>query len=268
MILFPHAKINLGLYVISKRSDGFHNLETVFYPIPVCDVLEIVSSAETRFLHSGLDIPGQTEDNLVLRAYHLLRQNHPRVGPLDIYLHKAIPMGAGLGGGSSDAAEMLSAINRFFKLNLDPVTLNAYALELGSDCPFFLQAGPCFAGGRGEILEPINLDLSGYSIMLVYPEIHIKTSAAFSGIQPAKPSHDLRKCIGRPILEWRKTIFNVFETGVFHAYPSLRTIRDQLYAAGALYAAMTGSGSTIYGIFEKSSLPEIHFEKAGQIFIG
>jgi len=268
MIVFPHAKINLGLYVISKRADGFHNLETVFYPIPVCDVLEIVSSAETRFHHSGLDVPGHTEDNLVLRAYHLLKQHHSQVGPLDIYLHKAISMGAGMGGGSSDAAETLAAINRFFKLDLNPDTLNAYALELGSDCPFFLQAEPCFASGRGEILEPISLDLSGYSIILVHPEIHINTSGAFSGIKPAKPAHDLRECIRRPIHEWRKTIFNVFETGVFQAYPYLGIIRDQLYTAGALYASMTGSGSTIFGIFEKSFLPEIHFEKAGQTLIG
>jgi len=173
-----------------------------------------------------------------------------------------------MGGGSSDASETLAAIVRFFELNLDRATLNAYALELGSDCPFFLQAEPCFASGRGEILEPINLDLSAYSIILVHPEIHIKTSGAFSGIQPAKPSQDLRLSISRPIHEWRNTIFNVFETGLFHTYPYLRTIRDQLYAAGALYAAMTGSGSTIYGIFEKALLPEIHFEKAGKTVIG
>lgn len=264
MIVFPSAKINLGLYIISKRSDGFHNLETLFYPVPLSDVLEIVPSEKTRLLASGSDIPGRSDDNLVLRAYRLLKKNYSLVSPLAIYLHKVIPMGAGLGGGSSDAAGILMAVNRYFNLNISSPVLNDYALTLGSDCPFFLQSGPCFASGRGEILEPINLDLSGYSFLLVHPEIHVETARAFSGIRPAKPPHDLKISIGRPITEWRKTIFNVFETVVFEAHPLLKTIRDRLYAAGALYAAMTGSGSTIYGIFEKSSLPDIYFENARQ----
>ena len=267
MIAFPHAKINLGLYIISRRPDGYHNLETVFYPLPLCDILEIVPAEETRFLSSGLNIPGKPADNLVLRAIQLLKRSYPRIGALDIYLHKSIPMGAGLGGGSSDAACTLQSVNRFFNLNISATHLNAYALELGSDCPFFLQSTPCYASGRGEILEPVGLDLSAYSFLLVHPEIHIETAGAFAGIRPAKPAQDLKKSIMMPVPDWKKNIHNIFEIPVFEAHPSLRKIRDQLYAAGALYAAMTGSGSTIYGIFEKFNIPEIHIEKAKQTYI-
>jgi 4-diphosphocytidyl-2-C-methyl-D-erythritol kinase len=257
MIFFPHAKINLGLYILSKRPDGFHNLETIFYPLPIHDVLEIVSSEQTRFLPAGLTVPGNPSENLVMRAYQLLKKNYPRIGSLDIHLFKAIPMGAGLGGGSADAAGLIRLINRFFDLKISDKELGAYALELGSDCPFFLQSAPCFASGQGEILEPLSLDLSGYSILLVHPGMHINTTWAFSKIVPARPENDLRQSISAPVQNWENTIRNDFEKPVFSAYPSLEKIKKQLYTSGAFYAAMTGSGSTIFGIFPKDSLPDV-----------
>jgi 4-diphosphocytidyl-2-C-methyl-D-erythritol kinase len=262
MISFPHAKINLGLSILSKRPDGFHNLETIFYPLPLRDAVEIIPSDETRFIRTGLEVPGNDSENLVLRAYHLLYKKYPQIAPLEIYLHKAIPVGAGLGGGSSDAAEIIQLINRFFDLKIPSGQLFEYALNLGSDCPFFMQSAPCFATGRGEILEPVSLDLSGYSLLLVHPEIRINTAWAFLNIRPSVPKFNLKECISKPIQDWIKTIRNDFETPVFEAHLSLQKIKELLYASGALYASMTGSGSTIFGIFNKSELPEITFENA------
>jgi 4-diphosphocytidyl-2-C-methyl-D-erythritol kinase len=256
MISFPYAKINLGLSIVSKRPDGFHNLETIFYPLPLRDVLEIVPSAETAFFPSGLAIPGNPADNLVLRAFDLLKKNYPQIGNLKIYLLKAIPMGAGLGGGSSDAAYIIQLINRYYDLRISDRDLNAFALALGSDCPFFMQSSPCFASGRGEILEPLALDLSGYSFLLVHPEIRIGTGWAFSRIRPSLPNYDLKQSISKPIQYWKDTLYNDFEKPVFEAYPLLEKMKKQLYAAGARYAAMTGSGSTIFGIFAKGTLPD------------
>jgi 4-diphosphocytidyl-2-C-methyl-D-erythritol kinase len=256
MISFPHAKLNLGLSIVSKRPDGFHNLETIFYPLPVRDILEVVPSEKTRIIHTGLDIPGNIDDNLVPRAYFLLEKDYPQISPLEIHLHKTIPVGAGLGGGSSDAAGILLLINGFFDLGISRESLASYALELGSDCPFFMQSAPCFASGRGEILEPLPLDLSGYSVLLIHPDIQIETAWAFSKIKPSSPEYDLKESIMQPIQNWDKIIQNDFEAPVFGTFPALKKIKDQLYAAGALYASMTGSGSTIYGIFNKFALPD------------
>jgi 4-diphosphocytidyl-2-C-methyl-D-erythritol kinase len=264
MIAFPNAKINLGLYVISKRPDGFHNLETLFYPLPLYDVLEIVAAKKTHLFLSGLDIHGEKSDNLVLRAYQLLQEKYPKVGDLEIHLHKAIPLGAGLGGGSADAAKTLQLVNGFFKLNIPKEKLAEYALELGSDCPFFLQSDPCIATGRGEILEPFQLDLSGYSFLLIHPEIHVNTTRAYSMIKPAKPTHHLKKSILQPIAEWKTTVHNIFEISLFEAHPFLRQIKEKLYETGALYASMTGSGSTLYGIFPKGALPELRLDGTSQ----
>ncbi len=264
MIDFPHAKLNLGLYVTAKRPDGFHDLQTLFYPLPLHDVLEIVPAKETRLFISGLTVPGENADNLVLRAHQLLKEKFPIVKALEVHLLKAIPPGAGLGGGSADAAKMLQLVNNLFELNIPDVKLAALALELGSDCPFFLQNDPCFARGRGEILEPVALDLSGYSFLLIHPEIHINTSRAFSAVRPAAPVHDLKKSIQLPITEWKKTVYNVFEDSVFETHPPLKQIKEKLYAAGALYASMTGSGSTLYGIFPKDKLPELILDQTLQ----
>jgi 4-diphosphocytidyl-2-C-methyl-D-erythritol kinase len=264
MIAFPNAKINLGLFVVSKRTDGFHDLETLFYPIPLNDVLEIVPAGNTRLFVSGLNIHGEESGNLVLQAYRLLKAKYPSIQSLHIYLHKAIPLGAGMGGGSSDAATMLKLVNIFFNLGIPEKRLRDYALELGSDCPFFIQSSPCFASGRGEILQPVTLNLSGYSILLIHPEIHIDTTSAFSGIVPSAPAQSLKKMIMQPISAWRETLQNVFEISAFKAHPFLGQIKQELYESGALYASMTGSGSTLYGIFPKGKLPEFKPDRTTQ----
>ncbi len=264
MISFPHAKINLGLSITSKRPDGFHNLETIFYPLPLRDVLEMIPSQQTRLINRGMDIPGAKDENIILRAHDLLKKHYPQTGELEIHLYKAIPMGAGLGGGSSDAAEALQLINQVFDLQIPGKKLSEMALEIGSDCPFFMQAAPCFATGRGEILDPVSLDLSGYSILLVHPPVRVETAWAFSKIKPAQPGYDLKKTILKPIQEWPGTIRNDFENPVFDAFPLLGKIKEQLYAHGALYASMTGSGSTVFGIFNKGAIPVIEIENAGQ----
>jgi 4-diphosphocytidyl-2-C-methyl-D-erythritol kinase len=267
MISFPKAKINLGLYIVSKRPDGFHDLETVFYPLPLKDVLEIIPSEETRLFSYGETVPCKTDDNLVLRSYYLLKKHYSHIGPLDFHLFKAIPAGAGLGGGSSDAVGTLLLIDRLFGLNINGKDLENYALQLGSDCPFFLRIRPCYATGRGEILEPIPLDLSAYSFLLIHPDIHIETAWAFSKVKPATPDHDLKNSIMHSVQNWKKTLFNAFEGPVFEYFPLLREIKDKLYNAGAIYVSMTGSGSTLFGIFKKSYIPDLYVENARQIKI-
>jgi len=268
MISFPHAKINLGLSIIRKRTDGFHDLETVFYPLPVRDSLEIIHSTENIFSSSGLPISGHEKDNLVLKAYQLLKQRFPRISPLEIHLLKAIPMGAGLGGGSSDAAAMIRLVQRLFNLPMTSEELFSLAAELGSDCPFFIQSSPCFATGRGEVLEPVALDLSDYSFLLIHPELKIETAWAFSKIMPAPPRFDLREIILKPVSQWPTFMTNDFETPVFAEFLILENYKNQLYEAGALFAAMTGSGSTVFGIFEKGTLPDLVVDNARQTRIG
>jgi 4-diphosphocytidyl-2-C-methyl-D-erythritol kinase len=267
MIAFPHAKINLGLSIVRKRTDGFHDLETVFYPIPVRDALEIIHSTENIFSSSGLPISGNEKDNLVLKAYYLLKQRYPQISPLEIHLLKAIPMGAGLGGGSSDAAALIRLVQQLFNISMTTKELFSLAMELGSDCPFFMQNSPCFATGRGEILEPVTLDLSAYSLLLIHPELKIETAWAYSRIIPASPLHNLKEIILQPVSQWQTCMSNDFEKPVFAQYPELKQNKDQLYTAGALYAAMTGSGSTIFGIFEKGTLPDSVVENARQTVI-
>jgi 4-diphosphocytidyl-2-C-methyl-D-erythritol kinase len=255
MIAFPQAKINLGLSVVSKREDGFHNLETVFYPVPLRDALEIVPAPAFSLTITGLPLPGNPEENLVMRAYALMKRDFPQIISFEIHLHKAIPSGAGLGGGSSDAAALLRLVNEYCGLSVSAEQLAAYALTLGSDCPFFLQSLPCFAQGRGEILEPVPVDLSSYSLLLVHPELSIPTAWAFSQIRPAPPGSAIRNLMGEPPSAWRGRLQNDFETPVFRQYPQLENIKNRLYEAGALYASLSGSGSSLYGIFEKNSLP-------------
>jgi 4-diphosphocytidyl-2-C-methyl-D-erythritol kinase len=255
MIGFPHAKINLGLSIISKRPDGFHELETIFYPIPLRDILEFIPAPVTSLISSGLPYEGAAADNLVIRAYELIKERYPRIPPLEIHLYKSIPSGAGLGGGSADAACMLGLLNDYFELNIPENELASYALSLGSDCPFFLQPVPCFARGRGEILEPVHVDLSGYSILLVHPEIHISTARAFSMVKPDGQKPSIKDIVAQPVVRWRDHLINDFEIPVFAEYPGLKKIKDQLYDAGAVYASLTGSGSGLYGIFGKNGIP-------------
>ncbi len=253
MLVFPNAKINIGLYITGRRADGYHNLETVFYPVNRKDALEIIPAKNNQTtLHiTGGQVAGNPEENLVWKAWKLLQQAFPKqVFPVEIYLHKAIPMGAGLGGGSADAAFMLRLMNDYFQLELGADELSGYALQLGSDCPFFILNRPCFASGRGEALWPLTLDLSAYRIEIITPEIHCSTAAAFKAIQPKPAAYDLRSLATLPLSEWKEYIGNDFELPVFAQYPELKKHKEALYAEGALYASMSGSGSALFGIFE------------------
>ncbi len=255
MISFANAKINIGLQVLDRRADGYHNLETVFYPIPLTDVLEIVQSGQTHLIPSGLEIPGQ--DNLCLKAYALLSSAYA-LPPLAIYLHKVIPIGAGLGGGSADAAFLLKLINDRFELGLSEAVLITYARTLGADCAFFIRNKPVLARGIGDEQSDIMLDLSAYKLVLIKPDVHISTAIAYRSVLPHPQGRQLAAHIQRPVHEWKATIVNDFETGIFQQFPQIRGIKAALYDAGALYASMSGSGSSVYGIFsEETKLPEM-----------
>jgi 4-diphosphocytidyl-2-C-methyl-D-erythritol kinase len=259
VIVFPFCKINLGLRILAKRSDGYHDLESIFYPLPLKDALEIVPSETVALFQSGLKFPGRASDNLCLKAFSLIKTRFPDLTPVAIYLHKAIPAGAGLGGGSSDGARMLLLLNDHFRLELTPGQLFELALELGSDCPFFLQKEPALVRGRGERVDPIRADFSAYSFILIHPSVRISTAEAFSRITPRPSSDDLGAIIDQPVSGWRDRLVNDFEKPVFEQHPELAEIKRKLYDSGALYASLTGSGSTIYGIYEKSPRPVLDF---------
>jgi 4-diphosphocytidyl-2-C-methyl-D-erythritol kinase len=258
MIVFPNCKINLGLHITRKRADGYHDLETVFYPVhSYRDALECVKPADTAsadsvaFSCSGLPVAGSPDDNLCVKAWHLLKKDFPGLLPVQMHLHKEIPMGAGLGGGSADGAFALRLLNDVFRLNLTQQQLMAYALQLGSDCPFFILNKPCIATGRGEKMEEIELDLSSYTIVVSNMRIHVSTATAFSGITPKKPGHSLRDIVRLPVTEWKNVLANDFETTVGRKHPEIIIFKEMMYNAGALYASMTGSGSAVYGIFDR-----------------
>lgn len=257
MVFFPNAKINLGLRVIRKRVDGYHDIETVFYPIQgLRDALEIVrGNAETPvdFNITGLPLQGTVEQNLCVKAYTLLKQNFPDLPSIQMHLHKTIPMGAGLGGGSADGAFTLRLLNQHFQLGLTQDQLISYALQLGSDCPFFIVNQPCFATGRGEIMTPMALDLSAYQFVLINPGIHVPTGWAFSQLQPATPSISCEQIVLQDPTTWQDQLINDFETFVMDTYPKIRELKETLYQYGAVYASMTGTGSTVYGIFKKET---------------
>ena len=267
MLSFPNCKINLGLYVTRRRDDGYHDIETIFYPLSLHDVLEIVPSIQTHLYTSGLDMAGSEQDNLVWKAYQLLYNNFPgKVPPLDIYLHKTIPMGAGLGGGSADGAYMLRLLNDYYELGLTRERLISMALKLGSDCPFFIKNTPQFATGRGEIMADISLSLSTYSIQLICPHVHVSTGKAFGMINPRPAAFDLRKLGALPIAEWKDYMTNDFEVPVFAQHTVLADIKQQLYRQGAFYAGMSGSGSSIFGIFPKTHKAEIKTDMVFESF--
>lgn len=259
MLCFPNCKINLGLCVTKKRDDGYHDLETVFYPLPFNDVLEIIPATQTTLHLSGIAVAGNTTDNLVWKAYTMLKNRFSdKVQPFDIYLHKVIPMGAGLGGGSANGAFMLNLLNDCCDLQLDNQALAEMALQLGSDCPFFIYNSPQFASGRGELMNATSIDLSAYSIQLICPEVHVSTRDAFGAIQPKAAPIDLRKLNEIPVAEWKTLVSNDFEIPVFAQHPVLSDIKMQLYNQGAIYASMSGSGSSIYGIFSKGNKATIN----------
>lgn len=257
MVQFANAKINIGLQVLSRREDGYHHLETVFYPIPLYDIVEVVPAERLEFFPSGLAIPGNPADNLCLKAYRLLADEFD-LPPVAIHLHKTIPMGAGLGGGSSDATAVLKALNLLFSLQLDDFALESYAAKLGADCAFFVRNRPVFATGIGTEFKEINLNLSGYSLLLLKPDLHISTAEAYAGVIPNAVGRGLEAAIRQPPFTWKDHISNDFEQVIFQKYPELDRLKALLYDLGADYAAMSGSGSTIYGLFREGiSLDEV-----------
>lgn len=252
MISFPNCKINTGLNILRRRNDGYHDIETVFYPLPLTDVLEIIPAKEkSPFTLTGLQLQGSNENNLCVKAYNLLKEKYPSLPPVQMHLHKIIPAGGGLGGGSADGAFALKILNEIFDLKLQQDELTALALQLGSDCPFFIINKPCYSTGRGELLKEINLSLSGYRLVVVNPGIHISTAEMFSRIKPAVPATSLKEKIKLPVESWREEIKNDFEVPVFELQPEIGGIKEYMYKAGAVYASLSGSGSSVYGIFKK-----------------
>lgn len=270
MITFPNAKINLGLNITEKRPDGYHNLETIFYPIPLEDALEACLRKEGpgsySLSQSGLSIEGDAENNLVVKAYKLLDETY-HLPPVDIYLHKHIPSGAGLGGGSADAAFMLKLLNRMYRLNLTDDQLEAYAARLGADCAFFVRNQPTYAEGIGNIFSPVKLSLAGWQLLLVKPDIFVSTRDAFARIRPRRPERNLRDLISQPVESWKDYMINDFEESVFPQFPAIGDIKTELYHLGAVYASMSGSGSSVYGLFAPDVvLPDVDFGTDSQVF--
>lgn len=264
MIVFPNAKINIGINITGRREDGYHNIETIFYPLPINDVLEAITSDQLTFGSSGLEIPGREEDNLCIKGYHLLKKDHD-LPPLNIHLHKHIPIGAGLGGGSSDAAFFIKLVNNLFNLKLTTDNMLDYARQLGADCAFFIENKPLFAFEKGDQFESVKLDLSKYKIVLVMPPVHVSTSEAYRGVKPAPVKQSLYEVIAEPIKDWKHLIKNDFEESVFKNHPVIRGVKASLYEAGALYASMSGSGASVFGIFEQT--PDLsELEKTNQVF--
>ncbi len=247
MIVYPNAKINIGLNVLEKRADGYHELSSVFYPVKdLCDILEILPSTEFSFSSSGVEIPG--DGNICTKVFEMLKQDF-KVSNVNIHLHKQIPIGAGLGGGSADGAFMLKAMNTLFDLKLSAAQLEKYALQLGADCPFFIDNTPKYVQGIGEEMTAIDLDLSAYEIQFIFPELHISTAEAYGGITPRTPETNLLDLINQPIENWKEKVKNDFEILAFKKYPQLEKMKAQLYADGTIYASMSGSGSVLYGVF-------------------
>lgn len=269
MIVFPNSKINLGLHILQKRADGFHDLETVFYPIELHDALEIVQNSSPAYdielTTSGLKIDASGEDNICFKAYQFLKKDFPGLPSIKMHLHKVIPSGAGLGGGSSDGAFTLTLLNKKFNLGLDEDQLIDYALQLGSDCPFFIRNKPCYATGRGEKMEAIELNLSSYKIVLVNPGIHVHTGKAFSKIIPSDKRESIKEIIQQPIEQWKNILKNDFEESVFADHPEIKTVKEKLYGKGAVYASMSGSGSSVYGLFEKNL--QLNFDFPSHYFV-
>ena len=254
MITFPNAKINLGLNIVEKRPDGYHNLETIFYPINLQDALEVTrreNNDKEYTLHiSGSPLEGEPEDNLVVKAYKLLKKDYPGLLPVDIHMYKHIPAGAGLGGGSSDADCMIKLLNDKFSLGLSTERMEEYAVKLGADCAFFIRNKPVFATGIGNLFEPVELSLKGYHIILIKPDIFVSTRDAFAEIKPVRPAVSLKEIVKQPMETWKNSMKNDFEDSVFKKFPEIAAIKDELYDLGAVYAAMSGSGSSVYGIFK------------------
>ena len=256
MIVYPNAKINIGLNIVEKRPDGYHNLETVFYPINLLDALEINLSSnhdvDCAIKVSGEVIDGRHDDNLVVKAYKKLKGLFPdKIMPVEAHLHKHIPTGAGLGGGSADAAFTVKLLNEKFQLGLNVSQMQNIVAEIGADCPFFIDNKPVFAQGIGDQFSNINISLKGKFIVLVKPDIGVSTKDAYAEVKPHQPQASLPQLLKNPIEEWKDTVVNDFEYSVFKKYPEIAAIKDRLYDLGAVFAAMSGSGAAVYGIFNQ-----------------
>ena len=270
MITFPNAKINLGLNIVEKRPDGYHNLETIFYPIPLQDALEITpwegGERKYKLAQSGIQIAGDDEHNLVVKAYKLLDSLY-NLPPIEINLLKHIPSGAGLGGGSADAAFMLCMLNQHFQLNIPNDQLEVYAAQLGADCAFFVENKPTFAEGIGNIFSPIELSLKGYKLLLVKPDIFVSTRDAFAQIKPKRPTISLKEVAKMPVEAWKTYMVNDFEESVFPQFPAIANIKALLYDMGAIYASMSGSGSSVFALFKgDDTLPKVDFGEGAFVF--
>jgi 4-diphosphocytidyl-2-C-methyl-D-erythritol kinase len=248
MIVFPNAKINIGLNVVSKREDGYHNLETIFFPVKLADALEFVEADETTLTTSGIALDSLPEQNLILKAYHLLKRDF-NLPPLHFHLHKVIPFGAGLGGGSSDAAFTLKTLNEFYNLGLTTEKLENYAAQIGADCPFFIHNKPTFATGLGNQFHEIEIELSGYEVVILKPDFSVSTPEAYKNVIPRNPRFRLPEIVKNPVNDWKNLIVNDFENSVFPKYPRIAELKQFLYKMGAGFASMSGSGSAVYGIF-------------------
>jgi len=268
MLVNPIAKINLGLNVVEKRPDGYHNLETVFYPVQIKDALEVYpmdeafpSAVDCDLKVTNIQIDGDEQKNLVVKAYNLLKQDFPTLPRIHAHLYKGIPTQAGMGGGSSDCGFMITLLNELFKLGLSDEQMISYAARLGADCPFFILNKPCYAEGIGEKLQPIDLNLSGWYLAVVRPAIPVPTREAFSLITPKHPLKNCKDIIMQPVETWRDELTNDFEHSVFTLHPEIGAIKDRLYEMGAVYAAMSGSGSSLFGLFRSPiSLNEFNDE--------
>ena len=250
MVAFPPCKINLGLNVLRRRSDGYHDIETCFYPVPRTDVLEIVPSREFKFEQTGINIPGPHEDNLCVKAYRLLQKDYG-LDPVGIYLHKLIPPGSGLGGGSSDGTWTLRLLNSLFNLSIPVSRMKDYAARLGSDCPYFLHDEPMIGAGRGEQLMSVKLSLGGKYLVIIRPEVHVSTREAYQDVTPGAAKESIRSIIeSLPVNQWKGRLINQFESAVMGKHQVIRNICEELYRAGAVFASMSGSGSAVYGLFE------------------
>ena len=260
MVSFPPCKINLGLHVVAKRPDGFHDIETCFYPVPWTDILEVVPAKQFLFTTSGDRVPGPSADNLCVRAWELMEKNF-QTGPVAMHLHKLLPLGAGLGGGSSNAAYVLKSLNTIFDLGIDGQQLKELAGRLGSDCAFFIEDLPQIGTGKGDVLAPAALSLKGSYLVIVKPAPHISTAEAYAGVKPARPARSIREVVeNHPVEQWRGLLKNDFESDLFRKFPIVETLQQRLYAHGASYAQMSGSGSAVFGIFNKEIDLSTEFE--------
>ncbi len=253
MTIYPNAKINLGLNVVERRKDGYHNIETIFYPIGLHDELRVTPSQgkeDYYFSSAGIKISGNPENNLIIKAFRLIKEKY-QIPPVDISLTKKIPFGAGLGGGSSDAAFMLKALNELFELNISTEKLEEMAAQIGADCPFFIRNQPVFATGIGNVFTPVELSLKDYWLLLVKPDIHVSTPEAYAGVTPMPAHIPLTELIKNPMENWKNSIINDFEKSVFRKFPEIGKLKENMYAEGAVYASMSGSGSSVYGIFRE-----------------